>query len=376
VGSEQVNAAARRFRKFGVQRLCASELAVVGIYWDALNLVNTRRRGAVLTAVLTTIVAGFCGTLWSASERAHRVDVGPPIVLQPPVVRLPPSDQPSKVASMIARPAPVTVQRFDDEAFKTVLNEEPTALGAIALGRPNRGSLFNAMPMPNTDARWKLEVPEHSFGTEEAVRGIEAAIAEVNRLFPNTPALSIGHLSSKDGGWLRPHRSHQNGRDVDLGFYYRDGSPWYRKATRENLDVPRTWALLSALERAAGLEYAFVDQSLHQALREHAESIGESQEFLVHMFDGPLPVRGPTIRHERGHLTHLHVRFSSPIAVENAHRVRLLAGKGARNSNALAQVLQRRQGKRLVADREVPKQRTMRSTGRGKSAIAPRTKLL
>ncbi len=127
-------------------------------------------------------------------------------------------------------------------------------------------------------------------------------VAEVNRLFPHTPALSIGHLSSKEGGWLRPHRSHQNGRDVDLGFYYNDGARWYSKATPENLDVPRTWALLSALERAAGLEYAFVDQSLHQVLRQYAESIGESQEFLEHMFDGPLPVRGPTIRHERGHL--------------------------------------------------------------------------
>ena len=58
-----------------------------------------------------------------------------------------------------------------------------------------------------------------------------------------------------------------------------------------------------------------------------------------YMFDGPMPVRGPIIRHARGHQTHLHVRFASPIAVENATRVASRAGKAGRNSGQLVALL-------------------------------------
>jgi murein endopeptidase len=318
-----------------------------------------------LTALL---VAGGCVTAFVAASFSRTETCSPEAACPGPNaasstvddarVSSPPVNDEELRLSKIARPTPVAVRRFDDDAFRVALREDPNTLGAIALGRPNRGTLFNGAQLAKDDERWKLEVPDHSFGTEETVRGIEAAIVEVNRLFPNTPTLSIGHLSSEKGGWLRPHRSHQNGRDVDLGFYYTDGSPWYRRATPENLDIPRTWALLSSLERAAGLEYAFVDQSLHAALRSHAQAIGESEEFLQHMFDGPLPIRGPTIRHERGHLTHLHVRFASPIAVENASRARAVLGKGANSSTALAQLAQQRK-RRFVAEQGVAKRRSL-----------------
>jgi murein endopeptidase len=349
---------------------------------SALKTSNKRwQTAAILTAASVAgsvlVLAGFtpCGKTAGCSEQVNTgATLAAPLRIEP-AAREP---EPLGMASFIARPSAVTVSRVDDDTFKAALHDEPLALGAIAIGRPNRGALFNAVQLSNDDPRWKLEVPEQSFGTEETVRAIEAAIAEVNRLFPGTRALSVGHLSSKHGGWLRPHRSHQNGRDVDLGFYYIDDSPWYRKATMDNLDVPRTWALLSALERAGGLEYAFLDRSLHQVLRKHAESIGESAEFLQHMFDGPLPQRGPTIRHARGHLTHLHVRFTSPIAVENAHRARVFTGKAGRNTSALAQALRGRQAKpRYVADRPTPKSRnTRRGEGRGRGATASRTKVL
>lgn len=344
--------------------------SVCGIL-SALNFLNKRAQRAPLVAVLATVMA--CTLAWLGGRQDAppvQVDDGRALA---DLAELPPvlarDDEPAAEPSLIARPEVVTLERASDDELRAAIEQEPRAIGAIALGRPNRGALFNAHQLSTTDLRYKLEVPEHSFGTEETVRAIEAAITEVHRLFPNTPRLSIGHLSSRQGGWLRPHRSHQNGRDVDLGFYYTDGSPWYRKATSANLDVARTWALLSALERASGLEYAFVDQSLHQVLRQHAESLGESPEFIQHMFDGPLPVRGPTIRHTRGHLTHLHVRFASPIAVENAQRVRVLAGrvlgrKGVNNSATLAKLLEQRQRnkQRVVAERQAPKQRA-KATG-------------
>jgi hypothetical protein len=242
-------------------------------------------------------------------------------------------------AVRLTSPTRINVTRLEDEAFDAALADSPSALGAVAAGRPNRGFLYNGVPLVDDGVRFQLEEPENSYGTAETIAGLLAAVDEVHRLFPSTKPLSVGHISRAGGGWLRPHKSHQNGRDVDIGFYYSDDSPWYRVATEGNLDVARTWALVSAMERSAGLEYVFVDRGLHDVLRRHAEAIGEPREFVEYMFDGPMPERGPIIRHARGHLTHLHVRFASPIAVENATRAARRVGKAGRNSGQLVQLL-------------------------------------
>lgn len=241
--------------------------------------------------------------------------------------------------TLVAKPPVVEVARLEPAAFASAFRDNPALLGSIAIGRANRGHLFNAVQLADDDPRWKLEEPDKAFGTQETVVAIEQAIAEVHRLFPDTPVLSVGHLSRASGGWLRPHRSHQNGTDVDLGYYYTDGSRWYAPASPTNLDVPRTWALLSAMERTGGLQYAFIDRSLHQPLRQHAEQIGEPEAFIESMFDGPMPQRGPTIRHARGHATHIHVRFLSPVALENARRVATQVGRRVGSSGHLLRAL-------------------------------------
>lgn len=278
----------------------------------------------------------------AAYHRAQQVNapvVASPVVNSEPVAPVTPAPAPSESSAKITNPARITVARLDDAAFDAAWKDDPKSLGPVSTGRPNRGFLYNGVQLPDDGVRFRLEEPENSYGTAETIAGLSAAVEEVHRLFPETKPLSVGHISRAGGGWLRPHKSHQNGRDVDVGFYYSDASRWYRTASAENLDVARTWALLSAMERAAGLEYVFVDRSLHDLLRQHAEAIGEPAAFIEYMFDGPMPVRGPIIRHARGHQTHLHVRFASPIAVENATRVARRAGKFGRNSGELVALL-------------------------------------
>lgn len=298
----------------------------------------------------------FRGVAADESQEVN-IDLSAPAKIQtepeldePPVAEV----ENSTPARRLTSPAPISVSRLDDAAFDAAWGEDPSRLGAVAAGRPNRGFLYNGARLPNDGVYFKLEEPENAYGTEETIAGLMAAVEEVHRLFPGTKPLSVGHISRAMGGWLKPHKSHQNGRDADLGFYYTDDSPWYRRATAENLDVARTWALITAMERAAGIEYLFVDRSLHDALRKHAEEIGEPPEFIERLFDGPMPVRGPTIRHARGHLTHLHVRFASPIAVENSQRVAKRLGKAGRNSGQLVQLLRQqdaRQTKRKPTKR-------------------------
>lgn len=234
----------------------------------------------------------------------------------------------SAAPSRLADPKPTEVSPLDDAAFGAALQDDVSGLGALSIGAANRGLLFNGVPMPESP-RWTVAQPEFSFGTEETVKSIAHAIDAVNELYPNTHPLTIGHLSKPGGGWLSPHRSHQSGRDVDLGLYYKDDSRWYVKATAENFDVERNWALLSALMKTSPVEYVFFDRSLHPALRAQAEAVGEPAAFVRDAFDGIEGVTQPLIRHARGHDDHFHVRFQSPVAVQAALRTQSALGKHA-----------------------------------------------
>jgi penicillin-insensitive murein endopeptidase len=182
----------------------------------------------------------------------------------------------------------------------------------MSIGRPNHGALFNAIQMPES-ARWHVVEPDHGWGTDESIASIVTAVSTVNEQFEKTPLLYIGHISSRRGGYLRPHRSHQSGRDADIGFYYAAGPGWYARGTAKSLDLPRTWALVKAFATDPNVENIFVDRSVQKLLREYALGLGETPEFLDGIFESRSHL-DRVIRHEWGHLTHLHVRFRCPIA--------------------------------------------------------------
>jgi len=236
---------------------------------------------------------------------------------------------------LVARPAPVSVvplpvpepgprvrtipTGITDAELARRLESDPASVASASIGKPNRGALLNAAPMPESP-HWKVVEPEHAWGADEAIRSIVSAVSSVNEEFPDTPALYIGHISSRGGGYLRPHRSHQSGRDADIGFYYSSGPGWYQRGTAKTLDRARTWALVKAFALDANVEGIFVDRSVQALLRDYAEKAGESDAFLDGIFESRLH-KDRLIRHEWGHLTHLHVRFRCPIAEDAGARV-------------------------------------------------------
>jgi penicillin-insensitive murein endopeptidase len=198
------------------------------------------------------------------------------------------------------------------------LKTSPASLASMSIGRPNHGSLFNAIQMPESPD-WHVVEPENGWGTDESIASIVRAVSSVHELYQQTPPLYIGHLSSRRGGYLRPHRSHQSGRDADIGFYYSGGPGWYAPGSAKNLDLARTWALVKAFATDANVENIFIDRSVQRLLRDYALGAGESAEFLDALFESPKH-RDRVIRHEWGHLTHLHVRFRCPIAEDAGAR--------------------------------------------------------
>ena len=190
----------------------------------------------------------------------------------------------------------------------------------MSLGRTNAGALFNAVPMPK-GPRWKVVNPRETWGTSETVEALIRCIDVVNEQFPDTRPVNIGDIGIKSGGYLKPHISHRSGRDVDVGYYYTTEERWFTAATAGNLDVARSWAFVRAMVTETDVERIFIDRSVQKLLRAHAESIGEDAAWLDELFGGPRSTLRALIKHEKGHKTHIHVRFYNPIAQETGRRL-------------------------------------------------------
>jgi penicillin-insensitive murein endopeptidase len=218
----------------------------------------------------------------------------------------------------LGTPEPDT-RPLDEEALLLTAQVDPAALGALSIGTPDAGLLLNPVPFPEGPF-WTVRDPDESWATDETIAYVTTAIESVEARYPGSPRLVIGDLSNPDGGRLNRHRSHQTGRDVDIGFYYGRGeTDSFRTARKKDLDLPRTWALVRALVSETDVERIFVDRSLISVLFAHAVAEGEDRGWLNDVF-GRTGEKG-IVQHERRHKDHLHVRFYNPRAQEHGRIV-------------------------------------------------------
>jgi penicillin-insensitive murein endopeptidase len=161
------------------------------------------------------------------------------------------------------------------------------------------------------------------WGTQPMIEMIEKSAAEIHQLFPAKDRLQVGDISSKRGGRISRHSSHQNGLDVDLAFYrlngveqptnYRGGflgSMVRRGRLSRNFDIVRNWELIKALHRFGKVSRIFVDKVIKKEICRHAEYLGEKDAFQDVL---------RSLRPYPNHTDHLHVRIECP---ENALKCR------------------------------------------------------
>lgn len=216
---------------------------------------------------------------------------------------------------------PHPLAKLSDAELEQLLLNEPDKLGAMSVGRPGAGALFGGVPMPE-HPHWNIVNPRETFGTPETIAYLSHTIHRVNEEFPDTPPLNVGDISIQEGGHLAPHITHQNGRDVDLGYYYtNDDARWYARATARNLDLARTWAFVRIAVTETDVQVILMDRRIQKLVREYATSLGEDEAWLDEIFGGPMSERRPLVVHEPGHDTHLHVRYYNPIAQQTGRRL-------------------------------------------------------
>jgi LysM repeat protein len=207
----------------------------------------------------------------------------------------------------------------DADALRAMAERDPRALGPLSIGTPDSGLLLNPVPFPE-GSLWKLREPGDSWATDETIDFVITAIEAVEALYPGSPRVVIGDLSNPRGGRLDLHRSHQAGRDADIGLYYRRGeADDFRAARARDLDAPRTWALVRALVTETDVERIFIDRSLMRVLYDQGVAEGEDRGWLADIF-GRSSEKG-IIQHERRHKDHLHARFYNRRAQEHGRIV-------------------------------------------------------
>lgn len=186
-------------------------------------------------------------------------------------------------------------------------------------GRLRRGVLLRESDQLRYAGEYRAS--GHFWGTTELIALLERAAARVARRLPGA-RLSVGELSAQAGGRLSGHRSHQNGRDVDIAFYMLDanGRPYdpygfaafdrrgqgLRPNESLRFDDARNWELVSRLltDPDARVQYVFVADTLRARLlaaarrrRAPRSVIARAEQALVQ----------PS--HGHPHRNHFHVRI-------------------------------------------------------------------
>lgn len=185
-----------------------------------------------------------------------------------------------------------------------------------AIGPTNRGRLETPARLP-AHPGYRIRTASRAYGTEETIRWIVDAFDAVDRKFKRTKVVRIHDISDRDGGRLRDHKSHQNGRDADISYYQEEcGASGCRFAEfrSSELDVARQWALLEHWLRNEQAQMIFIDYRLQAKLYRYAKRKGVSKSNLDRWIQYPRGRYEPqgVIRHYPNHEDHLHVRFVCP----------------------------------------------------------------
>lgn len=208
-------------------------------------------------------------------------------------------------------------------------HDDLDSLGSVSIGFAEPGRLINAAQLPD-DPAWIRQRPDLAWGAQETVESLATAFRAVHTQFPDSVPARLSHIGAKDGGYLRPHKSHQSGRDADIAFFYKkDVVPGGRGRRDRFIDPVRSWALVRALITQTDVQVILMDRGIQDVLRNYALEAGEDRAWLGRIFRNG---KASLVQHARKHRDHFHARFFAPRSQELGRRLApLLAERADQN---------------------------------------------
>lgn len=166
--------------------------------------------------------------------------------------------------------------------------------------------------------------PKNYYGTQEMMEILEAIGEKANTMEKNK--IFISRISAKHGGRLPPSKSHQNGMDVDIGYFTNQGQVQFPivasqgSLKRSDFSVEKTLEVFSFLmtQDVSPVDRLFVDQAIINALcREVKKSkkLSDSERLAYKkLFEN--------MQHVDGHGNHFHLRLRcTPNQPDCRHRI-------------------------------------------------------
>jgi len=201
-----------------------------------------------------------------------------------------------------------------DSAGTAAEGPEGDGSDSQAVGYPNHGRLENGEALV-TAVGLRVKSAKESYGTNEVVEALFTCGSRFHKTFPKARGMIIGDISQKGGGRMSPHKSHQNGLDVDIG-HVRLGkaaeSDQFTTLPPSTIDVKRTWAFLRCLLDSKRVARVYMNASVQRVFRAAAEKkhIDIEPYTLDALFEVGSKSQGNAfIQAIGGHVNHFHVRF-------------------------------------------------------------------
>lgn len=186
----------------------------------------------------------------------------------------------------------------------------PVRRTAVSIGTPDRGRLFRGVQLPENKELYTIRNPNNSWGTSHAIENLQLAIARFRRDTGYDRELVICDMSRKGGGRFPPHMSHRSGRDVDIRLPLRRGvKPGTVPKCIGDVDWDAAWGLVQALIQTSQVKYIFLSRSRQKFLYRAAKRAGADDSLLNAVIQFPRGERVAVVRHDSGHVKHIHVRF-------------------------------------------------------------------
>ncbi|MGB1275129.1 MAG: penicillin-insensitive murein endopeptidase, partial [Nannocystaceae bacterium] len=162
----------------------------------------------------------------------------------------------------------------------------------------------NGIQLPERKKLYNRRKPDQAFGSSHAIKQILDAITRYQHDTKYRAPLQIGAISKRKGGRLRPHSSHQSGRDIDIRLP--------RVGKGGSIDWRATWKLVHAFIETNEVQYIFLTHRLQRSLYRAARTSGASKKDLAKWIQWPRKAKtnNGIVRHARGHDAHIHVRVT------------------------------------------------------------------